>query len=298
VPVKRVTLPAHARARHRSRSAHAVAQAGTPINNDEDQVLLSHYCCSWFNLGNLLAAVVFVRLESPLPRDDGQLKLRLHFARSCDISYDMFYDQIDMRDFWRIAVSRRHGKHGHGFGHFAPGFMGGLGRGGFRTGRKLAAIDLQLLILALLAEKPSHGYELIKALEERSGGFYSPSPGMIYPALTYLEEIGYATVAAEGAKKLYHITDDGRRYLDQNRSIIDAILRELEHIGGKMARVRKVFAGDESSGDDDDAFGSEEIRAARRALKMALRRKHHCSLEEGRRVADILRRAVAEILDR
>lgn len=176
--------------------------------------------------------------------------------------------------------------------------MGGLGRGGFRTGRKLAAIDLQLLILALLAEKPSHGYELIKALEERSGGFYSPSPGMIYPALTYLEEIGYATVAAEGAKKLYHITDDGRRYLDQNRSIIDAMLRELDHIGGKMARVRKVFAGDESGGEDDDAFGSEEIRAARRALKIALRRKHHCSLEEGRRVADILRRAVAEILDR
>src|SRR5215470_9011692 len=182
----------------------------------------------------------------------------------------MFYDQIDIRDFWRIAVSRRHGKHGRGFGHFAPGFMGGLGRGGFRTGRKLAAIDLQLLILALLAEKPSHGYELIKALEERSGGFYSPSPGMIYPALTYLEEIGYATVAAEGAKKLYHITD--------------AMLRELDHIGGKMARVRKVFAGDESSGEDDDAFSSEEIRAARRALKIALRRKHHCSLEEGRRV--------------
>jgi len=75
-------------------------------------------------------------------------------------------------------------------------------------------------------------------------------------------------------------------------------LRELDHIGGKMARVRKVFAGDESGGEDDDAFGSEEIRAARRALKIALRRKHHCSLEEGRRVADILRRAVAEILDR
>jgi DNA-binding PadR family transcriptional regulator len=155
----------------------------------------------------------------------------------------MFYDQLDVRDFWRIAVSRRHGKHGRGFGHFAPGFMGGLGRGGFHTGRKLAAIDLQLLILALLAEKPSHGYELIKALEERSGGFYSPSPGMIYPALTYLEEIGYATVAAEGTKKLYHITDDGRRYLDQNRSVIDAILRELDHISGKMARVRIRWGG-------------------------------------------------------
>jgi DNA-binding PadR family transcriptional regulator len=209
----------------------------------------------------------------------------------------MFYDQLDIRDYWRIAVGRRHGKHGRGFGHFAPGFMGGLGRAGFHTGRKLTAIDLQLLILALLAEKPGHGYELIKALEERSGGFYSPSPGMIYPALTYLEEIGYATVAAEGTKKLYHITDDGRRYLDQNRAVVDAMWRELDHISGKMARVRRVFAGEESGGDEDDVFGSEEIRSARRALKMALRRKHRCSLEEGRRIAGILRRAVAEILD-
>jgi DNA-binding PadR family transcriptional regulator len=193
-------------------------------------------------------------------------------------------------------MGRHHGRHGRGFGHFAAGFMGGLGRGGFRTGRKLAAIDLQLLILALLAEKPGHGYELIKALDERSGGFYSPSPGMIYPALTYLEEIGYATVAAEGTKKLYSITDEGRRYLDQNRSVVDAMLRELDNISGKMARVRRVFAGEETVGDEDDAFGSEELRAARRALKMAVHRKRHCSLEEARRITDILRRATAEIL--
>jgi DNA-binding PadR family transcriptional regulator len=193
-------------------------------------------------------------------------------------------------------MGRHHGRHGRGFGHFAAGFMGGLGRGGFRTGRKLAAIDLQLLILALLAEKPGHGYELIKALDERSGGFYSPSPGMIYPALTYLEEIGYATVAAEGTKKLYSITDEGRRYLDQNRSVVDAMLGELDNISGKMARVRRVFAGGEAAGDEDDAFGSEELRAARRALKMAVHRKRHCSLEEARRITDILRRATAEIL--
>ena len=60
------------------------------------------------------------------------------------------------------------------------------------SGRKLSSNDLQLLLLALLAEKPAHGYELIRALEERSGGAYAPSPGMIYPALTYLEELGHA----------------------------------------------------------------------------------------------------------
>jgi DNA-binding PadR family transcriptional regulator len=214
----------------------------------------------------------------------------------------MFYDHNDHDDFdprlrW---AGRHHG--GRGFGSFGGGFMGGPGRGGggFRTGRKLAAADLQLLILALLAEKPSHGYELIKALEERSGGFYSPSPGVIYPALTYLEEIGYATVEATGTKKLYRLTEAGRHQLEQNRAPVEAMLSELERIGGKMDRVRRVFAGDEAPGDiDDDSFdphGSAELRAARRALKRVLHEKHHCSPEEARRIADILRRAAAEIL--
>src|SRR5271163_3001671 len=133
------------------------------------------------------------------------------------------------------------GRHrGRGFGFLAGGMFGdeGMGGRGFRMGRKLGSTELQLLLLALLAEKPSHGYELIKALEERSGGFYIPSPGMIYPALTFLEEIGHATVAAEGAKKLYHITDAGRLFLDQNRAGADAMFGELERIGSKMERVR------------------------------------------------------------
>src|SRR5579871_6237691 len=95
---------------------------------------------------------------------------------------------------------RHGGPHGGFFGfghHFGEGFgPGGGGRGGFGPGRKLSSADLQLLLLALLAEKPSHGYELIKALEERTTGYYSPSPGMVYPALTYLEEIGHASVEA------------------------------------------------------------------------------------------------------
>ena len=111
-----------------------------------------------------------------------------------------------------IAFIGRH-RGGRGFGRLVAGLAGGAGMGaqGFGAGRKLAAGDLQLVILALLAEAPRHGYEIIKALEERSGGFYSPSPGMVYPALTYLEELGHATVAAEGTKKLYRITGDGTR---------------------------------------------------------------------------------------
>ena len=210
----------------------------------------------------------------------------------------MFYD---VHPFKILGMGRHHG--GFGSGHFAAGWIGGSGRGGasFRTGRKLGAPDLHLIILALLAEKPRHGYELIKAMEELSGGFYSPSPGMIYPALTYLEEIGYATVETEGAKKLYHLTDQGRRHLEQNRSIVDALLGEVERIGRKMERVRRVFSGEEPISDaEDEPFlpGSEELHAARRALKLALRQKGPCSPEEAKRVAEILRRAAAEIIGR
>jgi DNA-binding PadR family transcriptional regulator len=183
---------------------------------------------------------------------------------------------------------------GRGFGHVAAGFMGGLGRGGFRTGRKLAAADLQLLILALLGEKPRHGYELIKALEERSGGFYSPSPGMIYPALTYLEEIGYATVEAEGSKKLYRITEEGSRHLEENRAGAEAMLSQLERIGRKMEHVRRVFAGEEAAADEDARSG--EMVHAWRLLRMALHDKHHAAPEEARRIAEILRKAAADIL--
>lgn len=199
-------------------------------------------------------------------------------------------------------MGRHHG--GRGFGHFAGGFMGGFGRGGmrFRTGRKLAAADLQLIILALLADRPSHGYELIKAVEERSGGFYTPSPGVIYPALTYLEEIGHVTVEPEGTKKLYQITDAGRRHLEQNRPTVDAMLAELTHIGQKMQRLRRAFAADaqEAGGDDEDFDPrlSRELHEARRALKMALLEMRGSSREEVKRIAAILKHAADEILGR
>ena len=202
-----------------------------------------------------------------------------------------------MREYHAFWMGERpHGRH---FGRFAGGFMGGPGRGdgGFRTGRKLGSADLQLILLSLLAEKPSHGYELIKSLEDRSGGFYAPSPGMVYPALTYLEEIGHATVEPEGTKKLYHITDTGRAHLEQNRAHVDAILAELARIGGKMEHLRRVFTGAPEADADDD-FGpnvSDDFRAARRALKSAMRGKRGSAPAEIKRIADILRRAAAEI---
>jgi DNA-binding PadR family transcriptional regulator len=186
------------------------------------------------------------------------------------------------------------GRHGRRFGQFAGGFTGGMGMGGraFRAGRRLASGDLQLVLLALLGERPSHGYELIKALEERSGGFYSPSPGMIYPALTWLEEVGYASVAAEGTKKLYSITDTGREYLKENQDAADAMLSQLEHIGRKMGRVREIFGVDDEG---EELADSKEVHAARRELKQALRDKRGVSAEEKARIAAILKSAAAQI---
>lgn len=199
-----------------------------------------------------------------------------------------------MADELGEAMCIGRGRGGRGFGHFG-GFFGGPGfaGGGFRTGRKLASGELQLVLLALLAERPSHGYELIKALEERSGGFYAPSPGMVYPALTWLEEVGYASVAADGAKKLYSITDAGRGYLEENREAADAMLAQLEQIGRKMGRVREIFSGP----DDDDPRGGiwRDAWLARRELKSALRDKRHAGPKEAKRIAEILKRAAAEI---
>jgi DNA-binding PadR family transcriptional regulator len=196
---------------------------------------------------------------------------------------------------------RFRGHHAHGFGYFGKGFMegGGMGGRGFGMGRKLASADLQLLILGLLNEKPSHGYEIIKALEERSNGFYVPSPGMVYPALTYLEEIGHATVEAVGARKQYHITESGKQYLESNRSSAEALFTQFNRVGERMDRLRRALdaeeAGEEISA-DHDRRGSKELHRARRDLKLALHDKWGGSPEEQQRIAEILKRAAAEIL--
>jgi DNA-binding PadR family transcriptional regulator len=195
---------------------------------------------------------------------------------------------------------RHHG--GRGFGHFGRGFMeGDMGGRAIGMGRKLASVDLQLLILGLLAEKPRHGYEIIKALDERSKGFYIPSPGMVYPALTYLEEIGHATVEVEGSRKLYHITDAGKEHLDDNRSTADALFAQFNRVGERMDRVRRAMHADET-GEGSDAEherrGSKELLRARRDLKSALADKWDSSREEQERVVEILKRAIAEIQGR
>lgn len=164
----------------------------------------------------------------------------------------------------------------------------------FTSGRKFEAVDLQLVILALLADRPAHGYELIRTIEERSGGFYTPSPGVIYPALTYLSEIGHASVEQAGTRKLYNITAEGKALLASDRAAADAILDTLSRIGSRMDDVREAFAGD----GDSDHGASDEIRHARLALRDAIRCKRGCDPKEAHRIVEILNRATADILSK
>ena len=205
------------------------------------------------------------------------------------------------------------------------GFRGDMWGAGLRFGRKLAAGDLQLIILALLDEQPGHGYDLIKRLEERTGGFYVPSPGVIYPALTYLEEGGLADVETEGTRKLYSITEAGRQKVEENRTMIDFTFKNMENFGTKMAAFRRAFDPAQRGRPDEDDFfgpgndhdkrggrhgrghahgrgpgrgpdGDDEVSRARQLLKSAMRMRFPWPPEEGKRIAGILERAATEIL--
>jgi DNA-binding PadR family transcriptional regulator len=132
---------------------------------------------------------------------------------------------------------------------FMSGFFGAEGRprGRWRGGRMFEQGDLRYVVLRLLEEKPRHGYEIIKALEERFGGSYAPSPGVVYPTLQLLEDLGYARVVpgVEG-KKTYEITDEGRAYLAENRETVDSIFDRISKLVGHfldepMTEVHTAF---------------------------------------------------------
>jgi DNA-binding PadR family transcriptional regulator len=118
-----------------------------------------------------------------------------------------------------------------GFSGFHEGYRRRRG-GARRHGRIFDHGDLRFVILRLIAEEPRHGYEIIKAIEEMLGGSYSPSPGVVYPTLTLLEELGYATVTThDGMKKLYAITQQGSAYLAANKEAVDVIFGRITEIG-------------------------------------------------------------------
>lgn len=129
-----------------------------------------------------------------------------------------------------------HHHHAHGHHHACirrgehdDGLGGGRGDGP-RGGRVFGHGGLRFVLLQLIADKPSHGYELIKSIEDRLGGAYSPSPGTVYPTLTLMEEQGYLSVeeADAGGRKRYRITDAGSTFLEENRTTADAMLARMQ----------------------------------------------------------------------
>jgi DNA-binding PadR family transcriptional regulator len=107
--------------------------------------------------------------------------------------------------------------------------------------------EVKYVILRLLREKPRHGYEIIKALEERMGGCYTPSPGTIYPTLQLLEDQGYVRAVESEGKRVFHITPEGEAFLEQHRDVVDEIFERVRDTvrgfsGGKMAALNQAFA--------------------------------------------------------
>ncbi|MGO9937918.1 MAG: PadR family transcriptional regulator [Terracidiphilus sp.] len=142
-----------------------------------------------------------------------------------------------------------HGEHGHECRHRGRhGWWGDRGERwegyerGFAGGGRERFFDnghLRLVILQLIADKPSYGYEIIKAIEERLSGCYAPSPGVVYPTLTLLEEEGFATVSStDGSKKMYAATEQGKEYLKANRVVLKAIFGRMQEAGKAFGRGR------------------------------------------------------------
>ncbi|HEX6741494.1 MAG TPA: PadR family transcriptional regulator [Sphingomicrobium sp.] len=108
---------------------------------------------------------------------------------------------------------------------------GGGGRRGRRTRRMFESGELRLVLLKLIADEPRHGYDLIRAIEEVTGGEYAPSPGVVYPTLTLLQDMGLIEEApGEGPRKSFQATDEGRSYLDERSEEIDALFERLEDL--------------------------------------------------------------------
>ncbi len=147
-----------------------------------------------------------------------------------------------------------HGRHPNAPGHRHEGGRYRHERGGRRSGRPFDHGQLRLVVLALIAERPRHGYEIIKEIEDRVAGTYSPSPGVIYPTLMMLEEIGHASVAGSDGKKLYAITPEGSAWLAGNQTALEAAL-------ARMDAVRNA----------NDGGPAPEILRATENLRLALR---------------------------
>lgn len=157
----------------------------------------------------------------------------------------------------------------HGHGHHRGG--GGRGPKMFDSGA------MRYVVLQLIADRPRHGYDIIKELEQRAGGSYTPSPGAIYPLLSMLADLGHVSVSADGAKKLQTATADGLAFLEENRQMVDALMARLGEPAGS---------------------GATDLRSLMHDLKEAVitkARDHAATETRLEQIRAILRKAAADV---
>ncbi|HMA42943.1 MAG TPA: PadR family transcriptional regulator [Gemmatimonadales bacterium] len=175
----------------------------------------------------------------------------------------------------------RHGFDWNGFAFgFGPrGFAMGMGPRHRRRRQWFESGDMKYVILKLLREKPRHGYEVMKELEEQLHGCYSPSPGTVYPTLQWLEDEGLVRAREQDGKKVYEITEAGTKFLDEHKDVVTDIFDRVaetveEALGGSMAEINQGVA---------------------RMMKAVYRRGWRGSDEARHKIAEILARAAKEV---
>ena len=125
-------------------------------------------------------------------------------------------------------------RNGFDFGGFSMEFGGRGGREGGRSRRMFDGGELKLVLLKLIADEPRHGYDLIREIETMTNGAYAPSPGVVYPTITMLDEMGMIEEQrSDGAKKRFAVTCEGRAHLEENAEQVAALIERLSHLGGR-----------------------------------------------------------------
>jgi DNA-binding PadR family transcriptional regulator len=148
----------------------------------------------------------------------------------------------------------------------------------FRSSRRETSFhkgDLKYVILDLLKDKPRHGYDIIRELEELSYGFYKPSPGVIYPTLQMLEEMGYASSTEQEGKKVYSITEEGLKFLENKSNIADGVRRQMKrkwsfkNIGRMIMVMREYHALEDLLGNSFRSLDADKAEQIRQILSQA-----------------------------
>jgi DNA-binding PadR family transcriptional regulator len=133
-----------------------------------------------------------------------------------------------------FAMGRRSGGWGPFHFEFDDSGFGGSRRGGRRSRRMFESGELRLVLLKLIADEPRHGYDLIRAIEDLTGGEYAPSPGVVYPTLTLLQDMGLVEEAAvEGPRKPFQVTEEGRAHLEEKADEVEALFDRLRDFAPK-----------------------------------------------------------------